>query len=138
MDFKEKVQHHSHLGPWQPPLPSQCTLIHPHLSATTKPPFTKSGKASSCLMTLPSRKQQESVVGCPIFELTTNFFTWRNLPQLSYRIDPWFLHTPLANNLQVSKYQHGDSITIFVNWVPITQRTETSSPRRRSIGACGT
>jgi len=45
----------------------------------------------------------------------------RNLPQ---NVNLYFLHTTFANNLTVSKYQHGHSIMISINWISNMQRTE--------------
>lgn len=65
-------------GVSSPPPPQSLGTVSPslslfnlHLSPTTKPPFTRSGKASPCLMTLASRREQEIVLGRPIFQLTT-------------------------------------------------------------------
>lgn len=53
------------------PLGTVSPLFNLHLSPTTKPPFTRSGKASSLLMTLASNSERQIVLRCPIFQLTT-------------------------------------------------------------------
>lgn len=52
-------------------LSPSLSLFNLHLSPRTKPPFTRSEKASPCLMTLASRWEREIVLGRPIFQLTT-------------------------------------------------------------------
>lgn len=71
------------------PLGTVSPLFKLHLSPTTKPPFSRSGKASSPLMTLASNREWQIVLGSPIFQLTT------------YTLHPAKLATTLTERLPV-------------------------------------